>query len=117
MRVLQDHGLAEITTCLHRNVCDEGFAVEDACDGVFLDLPAPWNAIDNAKRALSKARGGRLVSFSPCIEQVLFTEGNHSFSQKPRFFGSFQLRWAVFGGICCLIFELCVEISSEQGVC
>lgn len=35
-----------------------------------MDLPAPWNAIEHAKRAISHERGGRLVGFSPCIEQV-----------------------------------------------
>lgn len=37
---------------------------------MFLDLPAPWNAIKHAKRAISRDLGGRLVGFSPCIEQV-----------------------------------------------
>lgn len=62
--------MQDVTTCALRDVCIDGFVVEDLCDGVFLDLPAPWDAIDHAKRALSKTRGGRLVSFSPCIEQV-----------------------------------------------
>lgn len=66
----KDHGLCDFTTAVTRNVLVDGFIVEDACDGVFLDLPAPWDAIDHAKRALSKSRGGRVVSFSPCIEQV-----------------------------------------------
>uniref|UniRef100_F1KY50 tRNA (adenine(58)-N(1))-methyltransferase catalytic subunit TRMT61A n=1 Tax=Ascaris suum TaxID=6253 RepID=F1KY50_ASCSU len=67
---LKKHGLGEVTTCVHQNVCEDGFFVENACDGVFLDLPAPWTAIPHAKRALSRIRGGRIVSFSPCIEQV-----------------------------------------------
>lgn len=67
---LKLHGLDEVTTCIHRNVCEDGFFVENACDGVFLDLPAPWEVIEHAKRSLSRARGGRLVSFSPCIEQI-----------------------------------------------
>lgn len=64
------HGLGEVTTCVLQNVCEDGFFVENSCDGVFLDLPAPWLAIEHAKHALSRARGGRIVSFSPCIEQV-----------------------------------------------
>ncbi|KHN78931.1 tRNA (adenine(58)-N(1))-methyltransferase catalytic subunit TRMT61A [Toxocara canis] len=67
---LKKHGLGEVTTCVHQNVCEDGFFVENACDGVFLDLPAPWTAISHAKRALSRTRGGRIVSFSPCVEQV-----------------------------------------------
>uniref|UniRef100_A0A7E4UXW4 tRNA (adenine(58)-N(1))-methyltransferase catalytic subunit TRMT61A n=1 Tax=Panagrellus redivivus TaxID=6233 RepID=A0A7E4UXW4_PANRE len=68
---LSNHGLAERTTCLNQDACVDGFFVTNACDGVFLDLPEPWNAVEHAKNALSVVRGGRLVSFSPCIEQAL----------------------------------------------
>ncbi|CAB3408550.1 unnamed protein product [Caenorhabditis bovis] len=64
------HGLSEITTAVVQNVCTDGFFVTNACDGVFLDVPAPWEAIKFAAKAISCTRGGRLVSFSPCIEQV-----------------------------------------------
>ncbi|KAK6107171.1 GCD14 protein, putative [Brugia malayi] len=64
------HGLGEITTCVHQNVIKDGFSVENICDAVFLDLPAPWIAIKHAKHALSRINGGRVVSFSPCIEQI-----------------------------------------------
>ncbi|VDK48816.1 unnamed protein product [Anisakis simplex] len=67
---LKKHGLGDVTTCVNQNVCEDGFFVENACDGIFLDIPAPWTAISHAKRALSRVRGGRIVSFSPCIEQV-----------------------------------------------
>ncbi|VDM29038.1 unnamed protein product [Toxocara canis] len=86
---LKKHGLGEVTTCVHQNVCEDGFFVENACDGVFLDLPAPWTAISHAKRALSRTRGGRIVSFSPCVEQVFplltfyrCTSDFHSFSTE-----------------------------------
>uniref|UniRef100_A0A0R3RI65 Vacuolar protein-sorting-associated protein 25 n=1 Tax=Elaeophora elaphi TaxID=1147741 RepID=A0A0R3RI65_9BILA len=67
---MMKHGLGEITTCVHQNVIEDGFSVENVCDAVFLDLPAPWVAIRHVKRALSQTRGGRVVSFSPCIEQI-----------------------------------------------
>lgn len=66
----KDHGLADVTTAVVQNVCTDGFFVTNACDGVFLDVPAPWEAIPHAAGAISRTRGGRLVSFSPCIEQV-----------------------------------------------
>lgn len=37
-------------------------------DAVFLDLPSPWEVIPSAEEALFE--DGKLVSFSPCIEQV-----------------------------------------------
>ncbi|CAD6197032.1 unnamed protein product [Caenorhabditis auriculariae] len=64
------HGLSEVTTPVVQDVCKYGFFVSNACDGVFLDVPAPWEAIPHAADAISRSRGGRLVSFSPCIEQV-----------------------------------------------
>ncbi|VDN95115.1 unnamed protein product [Brugia pahangi] len=70
LKCLQKHGLGEITTCVHQNVIKDGFSVENICDAVFLDLPAPWIAIKHAKHALSRINGGRVVSFSPCIEQI-----------------------------------------------
>ncbi|WKX89209.1 hypothetical protein Q1695_008678 [Nippostrongylus brasiliensis] len=66
----KEHGLADVTTAVVQNVCTDGFFVTNACDGVFLDVPAPWEAIPHAAGAISRTRGGRLVSFSPCIEQV-----------------------------------------------
>ncbi|KAH9959767.1 S-adenosyl-L-methionine-dependent methyltransferase [Russula dissimulans] len=67
------HGISDIVTLTHRNVCKNGFTVTDTADSVFLDLPAPWEAIEHAKVALRKDRLTRICCFSPCIEQVLRT--------------------------------------------
>ncbi|CCM04913.1 uncharacterized protein FIBRA_07110 [Fibroporia radiculosa] len=67
------HGMDPIVTLTHRNVCKDGFTVVDTVDSVFLDLPAPWDAVEHAKRALRKDRITRICCFSPCMEQVLRT--------------------------------------------
>ncbi|KAJ3561348.1 hypothetical protein NP233_g10247 [Leucocoprinus birnbaumii] len=65
--------MTNTVTLTHRNVCKEGFTVENTVDSVFLDLPAPWDAVEHAKKALRKDRITRICCFSPCMEQVLRT--------------------------------------------
>ncbi|KAN0065638.1 tRNA (adenine-N(1)-)-methyltransferase catalytic subunit trm61 [Thecaphora frezii] len=67
------HGLDRVATLTHRNVCKDGFGLSDAADAVFLDLPAPWEAVPFATTALRRKTLGRICCFSPCIEQVLKT--------------------------------------------
>lgn len=65
----ESHGIGDLVTVTCRDVCKEGFGLSQVADAVFLDLPGPWDAIQSSKGAL-KSEGGRLCSFSPCIEQV-----------------------------------------------
>jgi len=65
----KEHGLSDYVTVYHRDVCSDGFNLENVADAVFLDLPNPWKTLKSAKNAIKK-EGGRICSFSPCIEQV-----------------------------------------------
>lgn len=67
------HGLDNVIELRHRNVCKDGFNPVKDVDAVFLDLPAPWEAIEKAKEALGRDRMTRICCFSPCIEQVTKT--------------------------------------------
>ncbi|KAF7299786.1 tRNA (adenine(58)-N(1))-methyltransferase catalytic subunit TRM61 [Mycena chlorophos] len=67
------HGMSDFVTLTHQNVCKDGFNLTDEADSVFLDLPAPWDAVPHAKQALRKDRTTRICCFSPCMEQVLRT--------------------------------------------
>ncbi len=67
------HGLDGVVIAARADACgEEGFGrhLDGVADAVFLDLPHPWDAIANAKRALKKTGEARMCSFSPCIEQV-----------------------------------------------
>ncbi|KAG9296195.1 hypothetical protein G9A89_014787 [Geosiphon pyriformis] len=65
-----DHGLSDLITLECRDVCKNGFGKSDLVHAVFLDLPAPWDAIPFAKEAFKRSRTGKICCFSPCIEQV-----------------------------------------------
>lgn len=54
----------------HRDVCKDSFGLDGVADAVFLDLPAPWDAMVHAKKALRKELASRICCYSPCIEQV-----------------------------------------------
>ncbi|KAG8199662.1 hypothetical protein JTE90_022115 [Oedothorax gibbosus] len=63
------HGLGSCVTVTQRDVCSEGFGLKGVADAVFLDLPNPWDVIPLVVTAF-KETGGRLCTFSPCVEQV-----------------------------------------------
>lgn len=46
------HGLADLVTVMHRDVCKDGFGLNTIADAVFLDLPSPWEALPFAKGVL-----------------------------------------------------------------
>ncbi|KAI0398336.1 tRNA methyltransferase complex GCD14 subunit [Xylariaceae sp. FL0594] len=98
---IKEHKLEGVVQVTHRNVYDDGFLVEGESPGaecVFLDLPAPWQALPHLARSkpsesLLAACGleplketsspwksplrpdtpVHICTFSPCIEQVTKT--------------------------------------------
>lgn len=50
-----DHGLGTFVTAKQRDVCKDGFDLENKADAVFLDLPNPWIAVPHAVKALKKS--------------------------------------------------------------
>jgi len=66
----EKYGVSGVVVSRHRDVCNEGFGenLRGVVHGVFLDLPAPWSAIRHVDDCLLP--GGRIVTFSPCIEQI-----------------------------------------------
>ncbi|XP_076604639.1 tRNA (adenine(58)-N(1))-methyltransferase catalytic subunit TRMT61A [Chaetodon auriga] len=65
----KEHRVDHLVTVRNQDVCKDGFGVTGVADAVFLDIPSPWEAVGHAEAAMKK-QGGRLCSFSPCIEQV-----------------------------------------------
>ncbi|KAM3415068.1 hypothetical protein BST61_g10203 [Cercospora zeina] len=81
-REITKHGLDGIVHLTHRDVCNGGFLLDDGsspkADAIFLDLPAPWTALQNLTRdgpnsPLNPNNPIQLCTFSPCIEQVMAT--------------------------------------------
>ncbi|KAL1593010.1 tRNA (adenine-N(1)-)-methyltransferase catalytic subunit trm61 [Nothophoma quercina] len=101
-----EHGLDPVVTVTHRDVYGDGFNLPDnsspEADAVFLDLPAPWQALKHLTRTplsaatvravtsdpstpaepsdprpfvspLNPRKAIRICTFSPCIEQVTKT--------------------------------------------
>lgn len=57
------HGVSDFVTVSHRDVCREGFDLDDKMDAVFLDLPHPWEAIKHVPRIL-KSTTGKMFPFA-----------------------------------------------------
>ena len=72
------NGVSHLVDVAHRDVCGKddkggGFGLVVGGGGqrahaVMLDLPEPWLAVPHAAHVLK--RGGRIASYSPCVEQA-----------------------------------------------
>jgi tRNA (adenine57-N1/adenine58-N1)-methyltransferase len=91
---LSSHGLDGLVHLTHRDVYKDGFLVDGVspeAEAIFLDLPAPWEALPHLSRSrprnqqaasdddkpwvspLNPKKSAFLCTFSPCIEQVTKT--------------------------------------------
>jgi tRNA (adenine57-N1/adenine58-N1)-methyltransferase len=88
---LSGHGLDGLVQLTHRDVYNKGFLVDESspeADAIFLDLPAPWEALPHLSRhdprkkdeqdtpwisPLNPKNTVHVCTFSPCIEQVTRT--------------------------------------------
>lgn len=79
---IKSHSLEGIVQIQHRDVYRDGFMVNDGqspnATAVFLDLPAPWKALQHLTRRsgaspLDPKQTVHICTFSPCIEQVTRT--------------------------------------------
>jgi tRNA (adenine57-N1/adenine58-N1)-methyltransferase len=75
-REFESNGLSPgRVTCSHGDVCQPDWEyaglAHGSVDAAFFDLPQPWDAVPRAAAYLRP--GGRLATFSPCIEQVART--------------------------------------------
>ncbi|KAK2195616.1 bifunctional tRNA (1-methyladenosine) methyltransferase catalytic subunit Gcd14/S-adenosyl-L-methionine-dependent methyltransferase superfamily [Babesia duncani] len=72
-KFFESAGLNDIITTFERDAyAPNAFIATDitqgSIDAVFLDLPSPWQALSSAEQVLGNM--GKLVNFSPCMEQV-----------------------------------------------
>ena len=93
---LLDHGVGDLVQLTHRDVYNGGFLVDGKspeAEAIFLDLPAPWEALPHLSRhrpqsanssttdgeqaewvsPLNPQKSAYICTFSPCIEQVTRT--------------------------------------------
>jgi len=91
------YGLEDVIVSRHGDACAVGFGPElrNKVHGVFLDLPAPWSALPHADDSL--VEGGKICTFSPCIEQIerTATELRRLNYQDVRMFESLAMPWGV----------------------
>lgn len=85
------HGILDENVIItHRDVCEDGFTIKPTdttsaqfsedemtsglkqlnATAVFLDLPAPWDAIHHLDKVIATDEQVQVCCFSPCIEQV-----------------------------------------------
>ncbi|KAK4203902.1 tRNA methyltransferase complex GCD14 subunit-domain-containing protein [Triangularia verruculosa] len=86
---LKEHNLGGLVHLTHRDVYSGGFLIDGKspeAEAIFLDLPAPWEALHHLSRRnpknpgdkdwvspLNPKRSAHICTFSPCIEQVTKT--------------------------------------------
>jgi tRNA (adenine57-N1/adenine58-N1)-methyltransferase len=66
---IREHGLDPLVTVTHRDVYGHGFCLEDSdgpdADAIFLDLPAPWQALKHLTRSPPSSAALQSVASDP----------------------------------------------------
>ncbi|KAK4336675.1 hypothetical protein RND71_043977 [Anisodus tanguticus] len=70
----KEHKLDPYVTCKQKDVCKDGFDLENCVDAVFLDLPRPWEAIPFAYDALKNKDMTCLSYVSSLIKNFIMNE-------------------------------------------
>ncbi|EPX70526.1 tRNA methyltransferase complex catalytic subunit Cpd1 [Schizosaccharomyces octosporus yFS286] len=77
LQEFRDHNMLDEvngnTRLTHRDVCKDGFEIAESSlevDAIFLDLPAPWEAIPHLIKHVNRNGSTRICCFSPCMEQI-----------------------------------------------
>tara|TARA_R110002003_G_scaffold219_6_gene16502 strand:- start:11320 stop:12837 length:1518 start_codon:yes stop_codon:yes gene_type:complete len=71
---IKDHGLESLVTLTHRDVYADGFCLDEAsgpdADAIFLDLPAPWQALKHLTRSPPSSAALESVASGPSTPSV-----------------------------------------------
>ncbi|CAO2647116.1 Nn.00g080380.m01.CDS01 [Neocucurbitaria sp. VM-36] len=66
---IKEHGLHDLVTVTHRDVYNDGFCLDDRsipdADAIFLDLPAPWQALRHLTRSPPSSAALKSVASDP----------------------------------------------------
>mmetsp|Transcript_80196 Transcript_80196/g.214254 ORF Transcript_80196/g.214254 Transcript_80196/m.214254 type:complete len:230 (+) Transcript_80196:301-990(+) len=101
-------GWSDVISVECRDVCTDGLPSElqDKVDSCFFDIPEPWAVVEHANKCL--VQQGRIVTFSPCIEQIQRTASalRRLHYHGIRVFECLSKPWGVRGG----------QLSQPRGV-
>jgi tRNA (adenine57-N1/adenine58-N1)-methyltransferase len=80
---IKEHGLDPLVTVTHRDVYVDGFCLDDNsgpdADAIFLDLPAPWQALKHLTRSPPSSAALKASSTDPANPDTVTSMGDRPF--------------------------------------